>query len=118
MGNLWVPAENGQQSYSEVVFKDSKEGKSASSTPDDLLCVKEEIALGENTYTFQGDGQWPVHLIRGLKEKGLEDTGSEVWGGGVFMDIWECTQSRKISASHVNVHQKASTMRWPVSSVG
>lgn len=55
MGNLLVPAENGQQSHSEVALKDSGEGKSASNTPDDLLRVEEQMTLGETIL-----GQWPM----------------------------------------------------------
>lgn len=55
MGNLLVPAENGQQSHSEVALKDSGEGKSASNTPDDLLRVEEQMTLGETI-----PGQWPM----------------------------------------------------------
>lgn len=60
--------------HSEMAFKDMERkifpnGVTASIAPHYPFCVEGEAAQVENIYRFLSTGQWPRHLVRGLKKK-------------------------------------------------
>lgn len=63
---------------------------------------------------------WPVDngltICSGArKEKDWIIGAKEVWRGGMWMDIWEWTQSVKTFVSHINIYQKASVLEGALS---
>lgn len=36
-------------------------------------------------------------------------SGTNIWGRGIWRDLWEYAQSMKIFVSHINIHQRAAS---------
>lgn len=72
---------------------------------------------------LDSDEEKLISMGKGLMGNGLAKiSDKEVWHRGIWMDIWKCTQGMRIFISHLNAHQRASTMGdnqgdkiiWPV----
>lgn len=96
MGRLsvWVQAENMQLlPYCPTQGCPWKTvGRAFGCTLGHPLCV-EEVAWNYNTYWFTGNSEWLGLLVRGLDGKDGKIGVKEVWGRGMWVDLWEWAQS-------------------------